>query len=116
VVGPRQEAQAGLFSEISLDDHDRQDHLLAFGGFLLSHVPRLDSSGTADTAAPYASFGERQVVMSLSAVTGTGNVLAQRVRAHLCRIVGKATPITYQAPWTCHHQTRSTSLRSRWSG
>jgi hypothetical protein len=35
--------------------------------------------------------------MSLSAVTGTGNVLAQRVRAHLCRIVGKATPITYQA-------------------
>jgi len=35
--------------------------------------------------------------MSLSAVTGTGNVLAQRARAHLCRIVGKATPITYQA-------------------
>ena len=28
MVGPRQEAQAGLFSEISLDDHDRQDHLL----------------------------------------------------------------------------------------
>ncbi len=28
MVGPRQEAQAGLFSEISLDDHDPQDHLL----------------------------------------------------------------------------------------
>lgn len=28
---------------------------------------------------------------------GTGNVLALRVRTHLCRIVGQATPITYEA-------------------
>ncbi len=35
--------------------------------------------------------------MSVSAATGEGNVLAPRVRAHLCEIVGKNTPITYQA-------------------
>ena len=34
---------------------------------------------------------------TVSAATGTDNVLALRVREHLCRIVGQATPITYQA-------------------
>lgn len=29
--------------------------------------------------------------------TGAANVLAQRVRTHLCRIVGQATPVTYLA-------------------
>lgn len=29
--------------------------------------------------------------------TGTVNVLARRVRTHLCQIAGQATPITYQA-------------------
>ncbi|WIY23806.1 hypothetical protein [Parasedimentitalea psychrophila] len=32
-----------------------------------------------------------------NATTGTASVLALRVRAHLCRIIGHATPITYQA-------------------
>ena len=35
--------------------------------------------------------------MSVNAATGTANVLAHRVRTHLCRIAGQATPITYQA-------------------
>jgi len=34
---------------------------------------------------------------SESAATVTASVLALRVRAHLCRIVGHATPTTYQA-------------------
>jgi len=34
---------------------------------------------------------------TVSSVTGTDNVLALRVRMHLCRIAGQATPITYQA-------------------
>ena len=33
----------------------------------------------------------------MNAATSTANVLALRVRTHLCRIVGQATPITYQA-------------------
>lgn len=32
-----------------------------------------------------------------SDATGRADVLALRVRTHLCRIVGQATPITYQA-------------------
>lgn len=35
--------------------------------------------------------------MSVNPATGTANVLALRVRTHLCRIAGHATPITYQA-------------------
>jgi len=39
----------------------------------------------------------RAIGSTESAATGTGNVLALRVRTHLCQIVGHATPITYQA-------------------
>jgi hypothetical protein len=35
--------------------------------------------------------------MSVNATTDTANVLALRVRTHLCRIAGRTTPITYQA-------------------
>lgn len=35
--------------------------------------------------------------MSVTATIGTANVLALRVRTHLCQIAGHATPITYQA-------------------
>lgn len=34
---------------------------------------------------------------TVGATTGAANVLALRVRTHLCQIVGQATPITYQA-------------------
>ena len=37
------------------------------------------------------------VGLSENSATGTASVLAHRVRTHLCRIVGHATPITYQA-------------------
>jgi hypothetical protein len=33
----------------------------------------------------------------LRPATSTANVLAIRVRTHLCKIIGEATPITYQA-------------------
>lgn len=39
----------------------------------------------------------RTIGSTVSTATGTNNMLAQRVRTHLCRIVGHATPITYQA-------------------
>lgn len=34
---------------------------------------------------------------TVSTTTSTANVLALRVRTYLCRIVGQATPVTYQA-------------------
>lgn len=37
------------------------------------------------------------VGFSENAATDTANMLALRVRAHLCEIAGHATPITYQA-------------------
>ena len=36
-------------------------------------------------------------MLSVNATPGATNVLALRIRAHLCRIVGQGTPITYQA-------------------
>ncbi len=39
----------------------------------------------------------RAIGSTASAAIGTDNELALRVRKHLCRIVGHATPITYQA-------------------
>ena len=39
----------------------------------------------------------RFVGFTVGTTTGTVNVLALRVRTHLCQIVGQATPITYQA-------------------
>ena len=39
----------------------------------------------------------RFVGFSEGAATDTASMLALRVRTHLCRIVGHATPITYQA-------------------
>lgn len=39
----------------------------------------------------------RHVGFDVGPTTGTVNVLARRVRTHLCQIVGQATPITYQA-------------------
>jgi len=38
----------------------------------------------------------RRVGFTVDADTGTATVLALRVRTYLCRIVGQATPITYQ--------------------
>ena len=38
----------------------------------------------------------RRVGFTVDADTGTATVLALRVRTHLCRIDGQATPITYQ--------------------
>lgn len=39
----------------------------------------------------------RFVGFTVGTTAGTVNVLAQRVRTHLCQIVGHASPITYQA-------------------
>ncbi len=39
----------------------------------------------------------RTIGSTVSAATGTDNVLALRVRTHLCRIARHATPITYQS-------------------
>lgn len=39
----------------------------------------------------------RRVGLTVNAATSTANVLTLRVRTYLCRIVGRASPITYQA-------------------